>query len=228
MIRINLLPQKKKKKATRGSAVQVGGENPRSIAVLVIFVLGWGALVGAAYYLLDLEVQREAQTRAESAAVLKQIEDLRKQIDEERLQAIRAQVEQLRTAIAQLQERKRTPVFVMHEISNVLTQGKLPEIDLEEQLKTAAQDPDSELNQTWDGTTVWLTALSQEGDLITINGGARDASDLSEFVKRMRASARFHEVSHAEFTTQTKAGTGAGAGVRYVTFNMSAKVAFWD
>ena len=188
----------------------------------------WGGLGGAAYYLLNKEIELDAAARATTAEVTKEIEDLRKQIDEERLEAIRAQVAQLRTAIAQLQARKRTPAFVMHELANILTQGKLPDIDLEEQLKTAAQDPDSVLNQTWDATSVWVTSLKQEGDLLVISGGARDASDLSEFVKRMRASARFFEVSHAEFSTSKREDGGPGAGMTYVTFNMSAKVAFWD
>ena len=167
MIRINLLPQqqKKKRKSSKAGGLKLGGDNPRALAVLAIFAVTWGGLGGGAYYLLNQEIELDAKARATTAEVNKEIEELRKQIDEERLEAIRAQVNQLRTAIAQLQARKRTPAFVMHELSNILTQGKLPDVDLEEQLKIAAQDPDSVLNQTWDATSVWVTSLRQEGDL---------------------------------------------------------------
>lgn len=231
MIRINLSPTKKKKRAGRSSAAagpSFGGDSAGAI-VLVVLLLGWGALGGAGWWLLNREAQAAQELRAKGSKIAAEADKIEKQIDEERYQALVAQRQQLEAAITKLEAQRRTPTYVMHELANILTQGKLPDMDEEERRKMTTLDPDAKLNQMWDGTSVWITKLVERGDILELEGGARDASDLSEFVKRLRASARFADVSHPQFTvTVDKQGPSGTAGQRYINFTMTVRVAYWD
>ncbi len=86
------------------------------------------------------------------------------------------------------------------------------------------------MDQSWDGQALWLASIEErQGGLLEIKGFARDAADLSEFVKRMRVSARFHDVTHPKYSTQSAKSGGAGAkkGTN-LEFTMTARVVYWD
>jgi len=143
---------------------------------------------------------------------------------------VKARYEQLKTAIEKLEAEKRTPMFVMNELMNVLTQGKMPDIDEEEQRKRTTRDPDAELNPAWDATSVWISNFSETGSVISLQGGARDASDLSEFLKRLRASSRFSDVSHPDYKrVEVKKKVGSRDQTRrFIEFSLTLRVSYWD
>ncbi len=227
MIRINLSPAKKKKRATK-SAATPSGDNA-GLLILVGMLAGWVALGGLGWWLMQRQLAAAEDLRGQASAVAAEANEIKKKIDEERLQALKDRFNQLDTAIKKLEAQRRTPTYVMHELANILTRGKLPDMDTEERLKMTTQDPDAELNQMWDASSVWVTRLVEKGDVLDIEGGARDAADLSEFVKRLRASARFADVSHPEFSVSTaNAGATGPAAQRYITFTMTVRVAYWD
>ena len=121
-------------------------------------------------------------------------------------------------------------MFVMNELMNVLTQGKMPDIDEEEQRKRTTRDPDAELNPAWDATSVWISSFSEAGSVVSLKGGARDASDLSEFLKRLRASSRFSDVSHPEYK-RVEVNRQVGARKltrRFIEFSLTMRVSYWD
>ena len=68
----------------------------------------------------------------------------------------------------------------------------------------------------------------------TVNQPARDASDLSEFVKRLRSSARFERISHPEFRVEvvrsasSTRGTARDQEESYYSFELTAQVRYWD
>ena len=224
MIRINLIPSKKRK-----STAAVSGGSPtetRAAMILAIMAIGWGGLVGVMYWLQSAEADKQVQLTTQAGQIRAKVEQIRKQIDEERLQAIRDRNAQLKAAIEKLVAQRRTPVYVMHEVANVLTTGKGPDIDEEEYRRLVARDPEAKLNPMWDASSVWVNSVSEKGNSLTITGGARDANDLSEFVKRLRASRRFATVTHPNFRTVD--GTADKRGLQYVDFNMSVQIAYWD
>jgi hypothetical protein len=128
---------------------------------------------------------------------------------------------------------------VYHEITNVLSTGKTPDIDEAEQRKRVALDPQARLDLDWDANSVWLMSLRDEGsNVLEISGGARDPDDLSEFVKRLRSSARFVRVSHPEFELEEVKPKSGGssrtdlkpgeAPYNHYTFELTAQVRYWD
>ncbi|MEE9382751.1 MAG: PilN domain-containing protein [Nannocystaceae bacterium] len=228
MIRVNLLPTKK-----RGSRrVSAEGGVSKGDYGLMAMVVAWVLLAGFGYWLVSQEEEEMARLRAEAAAMNKKVKEIRERIDEEGLQAKQDRVAQLKTAIEKLEAQKRTPVFVLYELANILTRGKQPDIDAERQRKREVEDPEAVLNPQWDGTSVWLHKMEDRGSgLLLIEGGARDASDLSEFVKRLRASSRFSSVTHPKYDTVDKSRTKKKSRLpaeHHLRFSMSVSVAYWD
>jgi len=220
MIRINLHPARKRRGARTKVAVGAPGQ-----WIVVLMLVGWVLLGGVGYWLITVEEGKTLDFRQQAAAKNKKIEEIRKAIDEEGLQARKDKVEQLQVAIEKLKAQQRTPVYVMHEIANILTTGRQPDIDEEEQRQRESQDPQSKLLQNWDATSVWLTAAVEGGGSLGLEGSARDASDLAEFTRRLRASSRFGAVSHPDYkvVVQQKGAVG-----RYLTWKLNLAVKRWD
>ena len=224
MIRINLLPtakrstrRTKRETASKGSLVFAAG------------LFGWAILSGAQWYVLDTVQVETEELRLETARNKKRTEEIRKLIDEEGLKARQERVEQMRMAIEVLERQRRGPVYVVHEIANILTTGKLPDIDEEKQRKLEAYDPNARLDLTWDASSVWFTELKESGgNTLHITGGVRDPSDLDEFLKRLRSSARFDQVSHPQFTAQNSGTTKSKTASRFYSFTMTATVTYWN
>src|SRR5690606_36574193 len=121
------------------------------------------------------------------------------------------------------------------ELANILTTGKQPTIIELEQLKRVSLDPQARLALDWDAQSVWLESLvEEETGVLEITGGARDPDDLSEFVKRLRASARFARVSHPQFKLKEVKGDKKkelrpGDSLHnFYNFELIAQVRYWD
>lgn len=234
MIKVNLSPNRKGRKGARGrgksktaggGGLQAGGSAGSAIALVML--VGWVAVGGTLWYVLDQKEKDTQAKRAEEARMKAEVKKIKEQIDEEYLQAVKSRYEQLKLAIEKLESQKRTPMFVMNELMNVLTQGKLPDIDEEAQRKRTTVDPDAELNPAWDASSVWVFSVVENASVIELKGGARDASDLSEFVKRLRASSRFSNVSHPNYRRRTLK-LGSGNERTYIEFSLTLRVSFWD
>jgi Tfp pilus assembly protein PilN len=244
MIRINLSPSVKRKvQSTRAiTAVQmvVPSTNVSKGSIYAILMLvGWVG-VGIVVWVLQGGVQEDTERlKAKSGVLIADAQAINQKIDEEDLQARFNRYEELTAAAAALQEKRRTPVYVYHELTNILTTGRMPDVDEAEQRKRVALDPQARLSLDWDANSVWLGTMQQEGlDVLEITGGARDPDDLSEFVKRLRASARFARVSHPEFALEevdpqtpgsTRKALKPGEALHnYYTFELTAQVRYWD
>jgi Tfp pilus assembly protein PilN len=244
MIRINLSPSVKRKAATQTRAVTAvqmvvpTTKVSRGSIYAVLMLVGWVG-IGVVAWLIQSGVQDDiARMKGKETALRADAKAINEKIDEEDLQARFNRYEELTAAAEALQKKRRTPVFVYHEIANVLTTGKLPDIDEAEQRKRVALDPQARLDLDWDAQAVWLVKLEEDSDnVLEISGGARDPDDLSEFVKRLRSSARFARVSHPEFdlklieplTVGAKRELKPGEALHsYYTFELTAQVRYWD
>jgi Tfp pilus assembly protein PilN len=221
MIRINLAPQAKRRRAGQAKKQVAISAGAGQVGVMLMF-FGWIGVAGLCWWLLDVEQEKTIQLRADAAAKNAEAEKIRKMIDEEGLQARKDKVAQLRVAIEKLKAQRRSPVFVMYEFANILTTGRMPDVDEEEQRRIEAADPQSRLAPNWDATSVWITSMKEAGGSLAIEGGARDASDLAEFTRRVRASSRFGELSHPDYrrVCQTK--------TCFLTWRLNVEVARWD
>jgi hypothetical protein len=68
--------------------------------------------------------------------------------------------------------------------------------------------------------------VEERGGQLIMEGGARDATDLSEFTRRLRASARFDKLSHPDFQrVDNKKGPDAE---QHLTWKLTVAVKRWD
>jgi Tfp pilus assembly protein PilN len=248
MIRINLSPAAAVKRKPQQGARSVTSVTQlvvpstkvsRGSVYAILMLVGWVG-IGVVLWMLQSGVQDDTiRLKTKTAALTADAKAINDKIDEEDLQARFNRYEELTAAAEALQKKRRTPVFVYHEITNVLSTGKTPDIDEAEQRKRVALDPQARLDLDWDANSVWLTSMQEEGsDVLEITGGARDPDDLSEFVKRLRSSARFARVSHPEFeleevkqdsskAVRTDIKPGQALHNHY-TFELTAQVRYWD
>jgi Tfp pilus assembly protein PilN len=247
MIRINLSPSIKRKAVgtTQTRAITAVARAVPSTKVsrgsiyAVAMLLGWVA-IGVVAFLVQTGVTDDAaRLTAQTATLVKDAKDINDKINEEDLQARFNRYEELTAAVAALETKRRTPVYVYYELANILTTGKQPTIIEMEQLKRVSLDPQARLDLDWDAQSVWLsTMVEEENGVLEITGGTRDPDDLSEFVKRLRASARFSRVSHPEFELEEVKQPGSNATKQdlkpgdsthnFYTFELTAQVRYWD
>lgn len=224
MIRINLLPAKRRT-AARVSTAATGSGQWWLLGMLFV----WGGLAGLGAWLVTVQADQTAELRRQVGAKNKEAEEIRKDIQEDELGEKRAQVERIQSAIDALKAKQRTPVFVMYELAMILTEadrGGGPDIDLSKYRQHVAADPASRINERWDTSGVWISSMKEDGGKLKLEGTARDAADLSEFTRRLRASARFGDLSHPNYKRDDKAD--ARTGSRHLTWSLDVTVRRWN
>ena len=228
MIRINLLPTKKKAARAAAAVASLSGDGGGGAGQYwaLGMVLGWLLVGGAGYWLLTMEDDAAAAMRQQSATKNREAEAIKQDIDEEGLEASKQQLEAQEAIIEKVETKRRTPVYVMYELAMILTDAKDgggPDVDKEKEAQLLKADPLAKPNPLWDPTGLWLTKVEEKGGVLVIEGGARDATDLSEFVRRLRVSARFDKVSHPDFER-----SDGRDDEQHLTWKLDVSVRYWD
>lgn len=236
MIRINLAPTKRKRAAATASPVggrvqsAVAGGNSGAITFLLMFV-GWLGLAGAGWYLLTIEDDAAMKVRTQTAGVAKEVGEIKAVIDEAGLKAREEEIKRQEVAIEKLKAKQRTPVFVMYELAMILTDaaaGGAVTIDEEKYKKNKADDPQSEINPRWDPSGLWLSSVVESEGRLAIEGSARDAADLAEFTRRLRASVWFGEITHPNYERSDANQRGREDTQRHLTWKIDVAVRRWN
>ncbi|RMH43044.1 MAG: hypothetical protein D6689_06330 [Deltaproteobacteria bacterium] len=211
MIRINLLPQKKSKKADAGQ---------QTLAIGFAIVAVVGVLV---FLLVHRPLQEEIDSQqAANQALKKKLSALREKTkDFEKLEAAFKAAQAQKEAIDRLLNARVTPAWMMHELSTILTKDKNPTMT-PEMAKRVREDPNRAWVQGWDPKHVWITKFEENGGTMQLYGAAQSDSDMTQFVLRLTASVYFDDV-----TIQSGGETSnKGAGVSFYNFLLSGKVVY--
>ncbi len=239
MIRINLAPTKRKRSSAGTVVAAAPGRNNTAVASggggsgaasLLLMVIAWAALGGAGWYLLGIEEDATLAVRGQAAAIGNEVNEIKGVIDEAGLKAREDDIARQKLAIDKLKAKQRTPVYVMYEIASILTDAQLGgsvTIDQEKYKKNKADDPQSEINERWDPSGLWLTSIEENGSKLTISGAARDAADLSEFTRRLRASVWFGDITHPDYERVDDQRSSTDA-VRHLTWKLDVEVRRWN
>ena len=209
MIRINLLPIRKVKRAEASQ---------RQFLYLGMAIL---ATVGAVVFVhlqaasqLDDIMRRNTILTADVARLKQEIGDYDK---------IRAQREELlrqRKTIQALDAGRTGPVYLLREMSELLSPGKGPTFDRVSYEETLRRDPNAGFNASWDPRRVWMEGYSEDQKHVRIRGAAKSNEDVAEFLKRLNSSVFFGNVN-LDSTTQV-----SGHGIKFVNFGLSADVTY--
>jgi type IV pilus assembly protein PilN len=211
MIKINLLAQRKVKRADKGQ---------QTVALGFLIILLAGALVFLLIHRpLNNEIDRLKSTNKKLA---QQNADKKKQL--EGLKELEAAVEALnkrKAAIESLNGARATPADLLYELSKVMTPGKSPTMT-KEMAKRVEEDPHRKLTAEWDPKHVWITKFEEKGGKFKLNGGAQSDGDMTQLAKRLEASVYFGRVV-PEGGKEKEEGA---SGVTYYDFTITGKVVY--
>jgi len=223
VIRINLLAARKLKRRDAGERQLV--------------YMGLGVLAGVAgmvFMYLGAQSQLDAVTRANDAARA-DIERMKADLgDYDKIKAERQDLLKQQKTILALEAGRTGPLFLMREMSEILTPNKGPTFDRASYEERLRRDPNVGFNTSWDTRRVWLDSFEETQGKVRIKGSAKTNEDVAEFLKRLQLSIFFSDIT-PESTTQvdekpssssSSSSAGAESSVKHVTFNLNAKVVY--
>ncbi len=213
MIRINLLPQKKKGRRSDDAGQQT----------LLIGVGTLAAAVAAVFFLvhqpLQDKIDSDGKTNAAMRTKIKKMKEKTK--DFEKLEAAFKAAQAQQDAIERLRGARATPAWLLHELASILTKDHNPTMT-PEMAKKVREDPNRGWVQGWDPKHVWITHFRESGGRFKISGGAQSDSDMTQLVLRLTASVYFKDV-----LPQTgREVRGKGGGVSYYNFLVTGRVVY--
>jgi type IV pilus assembly protein PilN len=213
MIRVNLLPQKRRKAGggARGELWLVACLVSAALEIVGCLVL-YGQKKDELSQQLDKNKALEAQ--------IKQIKDVSKNHDE--IKAKLAALRDREEAIAKLQSARSGPTAMLLEVARLMTPGRGPSVDPNELSKVRRENPTQDYNGNWDPRRLWLTKFVEQDRTVRLEGMARDGEDVSELARRMNLSTYFDDVQ----LLPAKRETEKVSGLPMVAFKLEAKVRY--
>ncbi len=192
MIRINLLPikQDRRREAARNQIVLGIGVLAILIVSFIFMYLSMAGRIDAqknANSNIESEVRRIKAQIVDHPSIIKEIEEFEKR----------------QAAIDGLEEARTGPVFVMLELSNILSKGGRPNIDNAKYQELIRLDPTAGYDESWDYRRLWITSFQEKSRSVIVKGQALSHEDVAEFLRRINLS-RFFVTSELISTNMGK------------------------
>jgi len=208
VIRVNLLPTRKAKRQEAGQ---------RQFLIMGLAIL---ATIGGVVF-FHLQATNELE-KAQHDNTLLQADVARLKSELGDYDKVRAQREELlrqRKTIQSLETGRTGPVYLLRELSEILSPGKGPTFDRVTYEETLRKDPNAGFSN-WETKRAWLESYTEENMLVKIRGSAKSNEDVAEFLKRLNSSVFFKDVN-----LDATAAVAKGS-VRYVNFGLSTTVIY--
>lgn len=209
MIRINLLPIRKVKRAEASQ---------RQFVYMGMAILA--TVVGVVFLHLQADGQLE-DIRRKNTILTAEVARLKQEIgDYDKIRGQREELLRQRKTIQALDAGRTGPVYLLREMSEILSPGKGPTFDRVTYEETLRRDPNAGFNASWDPRRVWMEGYAEDQKHVRIRGSAKSNEDVAEFLKRLNSSVFFGNVN-LDSTTQV-----SGHGIKFVNFGLSADVTY--
>lgn len=223
MIRINLLPTDKKKRARRLAPSPLPGGD---------FSLGtWGAIYGGAiavwfvvlgilYFAQSSELQTVDQENKTLEARRDELQGKTKGLAdvEGRLEKSR----RLEKVVQELERARRGPTRAVMELSKVLSSPGGPTINPAELERMREENPLAGFNESWDVRRLWLSRFEETERECSMTGMGRSNEDVAEFLRRLTLSEIYDSVT----LQRTRATNDPDTGLQVVGFDITCKVRY--
>jgi type IV pilus assembly protein PilN len=209
VIRINLLPIRKVKRAEASQ---------RQFVYMGMAILA--TVVGVVFLHLQSAGQLE-EIKRKNTILAADVARLKQEIgDYDKIRSQREELLRQRKTIQALDAGRTGPVYLLREMSEILSPGKGPTFDRVTYEETLRRDPNAGFNASWDPRRVWMEAYAEDQKHVRLRGAAKSNEDVAEFLKRLNSSVFFSEVN-LDSTTQV-----SGHGIKFVNFGLSANVTY--
>jgi type IV pilus assembly protein PilN len=212
VIRVNLLPQKRRKSTgNKGELWLVA-----SLLAVALEIVACLVVYGQKQDGLEQQLGKNRALQGQ----IDQIKSVAKDHEEvkKKLVALRDREE----AIAKLESARSGPSAMLLEVARLLTPGRGPSVDPNELSKMRRENPSQDYNPSWDARRLWLTRFVESDRTVRLEGMARDGEDVSELARRMNLSNYFHDV----MLLPAKREVEKTAGLPMVSFKLEAKVRY--
>jgi len=177
MIRINLLPIKQDRRREAGrNQILIG------VLVLVLEVAGLALLYFDASADVDAQKNANQTIQAKVKRIEKQVQDHKQILNEIE------EYEKRQEAIDSLEAARTGPVYVMLEISNVLSKSGRPHLDHDRYQEMIQTNPAIGFDENWDYRRLWLDTFQEKDRLVRITGQGLTHEDVAEFIRRINLS----------------------------------------
>jgi len=223
MIRINLLPTDKKKRARRiaPSPMPTGDLSLGAWGVVYGGAIAvWLAVLGVLYFVQsgDLEAMtQENKTlearRDELQGKTKGLADVEGRLEKSR---------RLEKVVQELERARRGPTRAVMELSKVLSSPGGPTINPAELERMREENPLAGFNESWDVRRLWLTRFEEVERECKLTGMGRSNDDVAEFLRRLTLSEIYESVT----LQRTRAASDPDTGLQMVGFDITCRVKY--
>jgi type IV pilus assembly protein PilN len=179
------------------------------------------ATIGGVIFVHLQETQSLEEIQRQNTILTADVARLKKEMgDYDQIRAQREELLRQRKTIQSLDAGRTGPVFLLRELSEILSTGKGPTFDRVTYEETLRRDPNAGFNSNWETKRVWLESYVEEQQKLKLRGSAKSNEDVAEFLKRLNSSVYFKDV-YLDATAQATKGL-----VKYVNFGLSAAVVY--
>jgi type IV pilus assembly protein PilN len=223
MIRINLLPTDKKKRARRiaPSPLPTGDLGLGTWAAVYAGAIAiWLVVLGILYFAQSGEleaVNQENKTlearRDELQGKTKGLADVEGRLEKSR---------RLEKVVQELERARRGPTRAVMELSKVLSSPGGPTINPAELERMREDNPLAGFNESWDVRRLWLSRFEEIERECKITGMGRSNEDVAEFLRRLTLSEIYESVT----LQRTRAANDPDTGLQVVGFDITCKVKY--
>jgi type IV pilus assembly protein PilN len=223
MIRINLLPTDKKKRARRlASASLPGGDLSLGTwgAIYGGAIAVWVVVLGVIYFAQSGELETLSQENRTLEARRDELQVKTKGLAsvEERLEKSR----RLEQVVEELERARRGPTRAVMELSRVLSSPGGPTINPAELERMREDNPLAGYNESWDVRRLWLSRFEEVDRECKMTGMGRSNEDVAEFLRRLTLSEIYESVT----LQRTRATNDPDTGLQMVGFDITCRVKY--
>jgi type IV pilus assembly protein PilN len=211
MIRINLLPVRQVKKVQAGQ---------RQLLIFAMVLVAEFAVMFFIYSWKASEVEAKQRTVTQLEADVARLKNAVGDFDQ--IQSQRDRLIAQKNIINTLQKARTGPVWMMRELSNILTAGKGPTFDTAKYEMILRSNPASAFEPNWNPNRLWIETFDEKGGNVVITGKAKDYDDVAEFLKRLSISKYFLET----FLERNDQVLDAKMNIKVVKFSLHCRTAY--
>ncbi|MGB3051991.1 MAG: PilN domain-containing protein [Polyangiales bacterium] len=223
MIRINLLPTGKTKRARRvaPSPLPTGDLNLSTWGL--VFggaIAAWLVVLGILYFVQSGEMETIAQENKTLEA--RRDELMRKTKGLAEVEGRLEKSRRLEKVVQELERARRGPTRAVMELSNVLSSPGGPTINPTELERMRQENPLAGFNESWDVRRLWISRFEEIERDCKITGMGRSNDDVAEFLRRLTLS----EIYEGVTLQRTRAATDSETTLPMVGFDITCKVKY--
>jgi type IV pilus assembly protein PilN len=208
VIRINLLPTRRAKRQEAGQ---------RQFLLMGLAILATIGLI--VFFHLQATTELE-QAQRDNTILQADVAKLKAELgDYDKVRGQREELLKQRKTIQSLESGRTGPVYLLRELSEILSPGKGPTFDRVSYEEILRKDPNAGFTN-WETKRAWLESYTEDGLKVKIRGAAKSNEDVAEFLKRLNSSVFFKDVN-LDATAQAAKGS-----VKYVNFGLSTTVIY--